>query len=167
MFHNVGKKIKAIVKWSTVLLFVALPVTGVVLFSLEDGLEVLGMLLIPAPLLLVIPAIFLYGYGELVDTAIALRQQAADAAGETAPTEQSAPSDAVPLIDVPDVSVPVEAAPPAEPTPNVASYFGKKWCGACGRLHGPEVTVCTCGSQYIGVITPANAANIIPNIRKD
>lgn len=168
MYNDVGKKIKGIVKWTTTILFVVLPLAGMVLFALEDGLELLGVLLIPAPLLLIIPAIFAYGYGEMVDTAIYLRQEAGAAiVKEDTQVEQPAPADAVPLIDVPDTPVSIEVLQPAEPEPDVTPYLGKKWCGACGRLHEPEVTLCTCGSRYIGVITRNNAENIIPNIRKD
>ena len=164
MFTDVGKKIKTVVRYLTIILSVLLPVLGLIFVSVGDDLDVLGWIMIPSPLLLLIPAMFAYGFGELVDTAIYLREgQAPPAKKVIVPPEKkkqpkehkTAPAPAVQIVTT-----------PAEPAIDATSYIGKKICSGCGKLLPAETTICPhCESKYLGVITRSNAANIVANLK--
>ena len=166
MFENVGKTIKSIAKWVCYFLMVASIITGGVFVIIGDDLDVLGyVMMFAGPLFFWLSSLFVYGFGEIVDTAIHLRT-----AGLPVAVEQSIPApkaEEAPAPVVVEPVKPVEPPKPAEPEVDITPYLGKKWCGACGRLHDAHVSVCSCGSRYLGVITKANALNIIPNIAQN
>ncbi len=168
MFQNVGQKIKTVVRYATIILSVLLPVVGLLFIIIGDDLDMLGWIMIPSPLLLLIPALFAYGFGEMVDTAIYLRQDGSSAVPQpkkaAAPTAQ--PKQMAPTTPPTKPTLSKEPAKPATPAVDVTPYIGKKICSGCGQLiSDPDVMVCPeCGCKYLGAITKTNALNVIPNI---
>ena len=165
MFNDVGKKIKGFVKWATILLSVLLPLIGIIFIAVGDDLDVLGWLMIPAPILLIIPAIFLYGFGEIVDTAIWLREgqgTVPQKAATPTKTKANAPKKPTQVVE----QAPKAPTKPAAPEIDTTPYIGKKICSGCGKLLPADATVCPeCDCKYLGVITKSNAAGIVANLK--
>ncbi|MBQ9979571.1 MAG: hypothetical protein IJP23_00705, partial [Oscillospiraceae bacterium] len=167
MYNNVGKKIKALVKAVAILASAIFVVAGFVLILIDQEFALYGFLLMTlCPALIVIFSYYAYGFGEIVDTAIYLRE------GGTAPVSPSeAPATPTPQpadSQITGATSAPQPAQPAQPEVDITPYLGKKFCSGCGEfIADSNVTECpVCGSKYLGTITHTNAANIIPNIVK-
>lgn len=76
MFKEVGKKIKGVAKGWFVLQCIGALIGGIVLFDGdEDMLPVALLIWVLGPLVAWISSLMLYGFGEIVDTAIINRKK--------------------------------------------------------------------------------------------
>ena len=87
LFENIGKKIKALAKWSFVVVAVVSILVGIIGTVVAlDGDEYLVAIFLPitfaGPILALLSAWMLYGFGELIDKATEIsRNTAGNAAG--------------------------------------------------------------------------------------
>lgn len=177
MFHNVGKTIKGIAVATFAVLCASAFISGIVLMASDEDLIGYGFLTwIVGPLVAFIDACFIYGFGEIVDTAIINRKEEKQEYPVKVPVV-SQPKPITPTAPQPKPKTTVAYPAPvqrAEPPKKAVSskvaseYIGKKWCSGCGEVLSLDVTECpVCGSVYLGTITKLNVENVLANLPED
>ena len=68
MYDNIGKKIKALAKWTFIVEAIAAAIAGIALMFTDEELIIFGLLaLLLGPVVAWVSSWLLYGFGELVD----------------------------------------------------------------------------------------------------
>lgn len=180
MFENVGKKIKSVAKGYFITMTVIGVLTGIVLLiiSFDSKYEELGvisglLMMVVSPFVAWLSALKLYGFGEMVDTAIINRKSGTTAAAsKPAQTKIASPATTKqakqPAKKDPHISNPESSgccdADKKQLERDITAYLGKKWCSACGEILDEKSVICSCGSKYLSVITQANVTNVLINL---
>ncbi len=148
MFEDVGKKIKGVAKGWFALQCVAAFVSGLVLV-IEDEDMVGAMLLIwvLGPILAWLSSLMLYGFGEIVDTAIINRKEEVVDPAQVAsvvPVSKGA------AVDKWLNNKPADAAKNSAIIPVGADIpEGAKWCAICGTIYGPDAEYCEKDGRHL------------------
>ena len=142
MFHNVGKTIKGIAVATFAVLCVSAFISGIVLMVSDEDLIGYGFLTwIAGPLVAFIDACFIYGFGEIVDTAIINRN------GSCANIEHPQESKTVSAIVLPQQAV--EEEPEPEKVDVVAQAAETGLCPKCGdKLYMNNSYCSKCGEFF-------------------
>lgn len=169
MFDNAGKQIKGIAIGFFITQIVVGILAAVTLFVIsaladEDAVWIgclLGGLftLVAIPFAAWFSALILYGFGEIVDTAIVNRQEEkVKYVAPPAPKPQMAPT----KTKAPAIKT-VSSAPKARTSckPHLDQYIGKNWCCACGEILSQDEKECQCGSVYFVTITEENVEKLL------
>lgn len=153
MFHNVGKTIKGIAVATFAVLCASAFISGIVLMASDEELIGYGFLTwIVGPLVAFIDACFIYGFGEIVDTAIINRKEQPAPPKPTKPKKESLPQPS---------KAPAPKPEPPKPQKDMSRYIGKKRCSGCGHLWDKDAKECSCGSSYFVEITAQNAQRLL------
>ena len=160
MFKNVGKTIKGIAVATFILMCVSAFITGIAMMATDEDLIGYGFLTwIGGPVAAFIYSCFIYGFGEIVDTAIINRKSDEPAAPAKVPVVTQYKAQPVPKpAQVNHAPTPTK---PQEPKEDYSAYLGSKWCSGCGSMLPSTMTECSCGCRYLGVINKLNVESVM------